>query len=152
MKILLRILSRLALGLTAIISGCPMYGVMKLMYAPPPVSHDPSVKIENFSFTPGNPLNGGGQVDFKVGLNKPTEAGYVHIAVGEPRIGEVQLNDYGNAPDEVANDGIWTGAWQVPEQSEGGDYSTIAYLTWFDGYPSLEQEGGQLTITEPEGE
>ena len=149
---------RLGVGLAGMLaggiwSGCrvPLYGAVA-MYMPDIPDHDPTVAIQDFSYSPASPVQAGTSIEFRVTTNKPTDAGYVTVNVGGPGNLFFQLNDEGYAPDAQAEDGIWTGEWTVPIQSPAGMYTVSALLNWWDGFSRLELAGPPLTIILPEDE
>ena len=146
----------------AVYSGCgpaygvwdePMYGV-ELMYGVYPAYgvpialHDPTVAIEDFSYTPASPAAGGATITFTMTTNQPTTSGYGRVRLGDYPGTQVFLNDLGQAPDETSGDAIWTGDWVVPDIPATGPLPVTTWLDWQDGWPSLKLDGPPLTIIE----
>lgn len=153
---LVRWLARFGLSLAGIFAGgvwggcgVPMYGA-ELMYMPTPPSHDPTVTIEDFSYTPVNTAPPGTRIVFRATTSKPTNAGYVTMHFGNPTADFFHLYDNGYAPDSAAEDGIWSGEWTVPDDAQPGLLAVSVHLDWWDGFSGLEFSGLPLTIIDGE--
>lgn len=152
----MRWLMRFGVGLAGLIagaiwSGCrvPLYGAVAAYgIATPP--HDPKVKLEELRYTPAGQVPQGTTVRFEAQLNKPTTVGAVNVTVGSPLVASIALTDSGYSPDLVANDGVWTGEWEVPADQPPGTLPVTATLWWFDGYTVQEVTGPPLDIREGE--
>jgi hypothetical protein len=153
-RTVVRWMCRGGLALVSLLAGC-WGGGIKALYGPEPLygiqppPHDPSLTIQDFSYTPASPVAQGSQLEFSAKTSKPTDAAYMTVSVGDPRIDFFPLQDNGVAPDAVADDGIWTGQWTLP-QNQTGTLPVIVRLEWLDGY-RLERQGPDLLINDGEG-
>ena len=152
---LIRKCAGLALGFISFISGCwwggggfvGMYGVPA--YGVPIPPHDSTVTLDDFSYTPPSPANPGDSIDFTATTNKPTGAATITVTVGDPVEYSIWLNDHGLAPDDVADDGMWTASLDVPNEALAEENLPVkAELRWMDGFPGQEIAGEDLTILE----
>lgn len=118
------LLARL-MGLLAVLAGggvgcCAAYGPV----VPDP---DPQVEIVDFSYQPATTARTGDELIFSVTINQAIRPGYrdtVNVLVGDGGTDcafdgfkgcYVPAADDGIAPDSVAGDLIYTGAWEVPD-------------------------------------
>ncbi len=147
----------IALGFLSLLAGCGYlnethfhadYGVA-VPPPPPPIPHDPTVTLDDFSYTPPSPVSPGDTLEFTATTNKPTNAGEIYISFGDPPVFRAYLNDNGAGADDVANDGIWHGEFPLQHNTPPfEDLSVIARLHWDDGAEPLELAGEDLTILE----
>jgi hypothetical protein len=142
---LLRPLVRL-LGL---LSGCgcavavtACYGVPSL---PPP--HDPTVVLQDFSYSPASPIHVGDTIQLTATLNHHTSAGLLQAVFKHHKLAVANLNDRGEAPDTLPEDGVYCGQLEwTAELGDGKDLRVYAELLWFDDYDSLLRDAAPLTI------
>jgi hypothetical protein len=151
-----RVIVRSATLAAALLSGtlftaCPLYGPVA-MYGPPPVPHEPDVKITDFSYTPASPIRSGDTLTFRATLSRHTDAGWISVAVRKPELIRIGCNDAGFPPDETAGDGVYTGAllWDGA-LGTGEGLGVYAELRWNDGAPGQILGGPPLTILPEEG-
>jgi hypothetical protein len=130
--------------------GRGMYGIDVPMYGFVPAPHDPSVTIEDFSYTPTTAVLPGDTVEFHATTSKPTSAGEIFGSIGDPPVGMLYLFDNGIEPDMEAGDGIWTCEWEVPPEAPPGSHRVVVHMRWFDGFTSQRAFGQPLTILDPE--
>lgn len=145
---MLRKLMGLVLGFVSFLAG-GMWGCGAAAYGVEPPPHDPTVTLDDFSYTPPSPVNPGDRLEFTATTNKPTGSAWLTVLVGDPPEFSVMLNDKGIAPDSIREDGIWHGEIDLPlDASLAEDLPTIARLSWQDGFPGQEVAGEDLTIVD----
>ena len=158
MGYVLRAISTLAYSLLAVLGGCSP-PVIAPMYGPPPVEHDPSIEIADFSYQPASPIRVGDTLRFTATTSQPFDGygGEIRAVIGEEQIGplvgheypiqHVWLNDHGVEGDEIAADGIWTGELEwLPEYGPQQDLPVSAHLQWADGYSTAPITAPALTV------
>lgn len=147
-----RLVARLALGCCALLAGCDwgqmgarnMYGVYL-----PPQPHDPTVTLDSLSYTPASPIRIGDTLQLTATASHATVAGYVVVIVdkGHHDTFAVALRDDGQAPDDVAADGVWRGAAPWPAQFGTCSKALLtAYLRWYDGADGGSLRAPNLTV------
>ena len=107
------------------------------------------MQIVDFSYTPASPIHIGDTLSFQAELNHATNAAYLEVVIGQPQVNYTMLQDYGWAPDAVADDGIYSGTlqWQ-PAFGPVIDEPVVVRLRWMDYAPGLELAGPPLTVEE----
>ena len=135
--------------LAGLLSGCgcavavtACYGVPSL---PPP--HDPTVVLLDFSYTPASPIHVGDTLTLRATLNKHMHAGWMQAVFKNFKFASVDLLDDGVAPDDLAEDGVYSGSmsWE-PELGNGKGLRVFAELQWFDDYEGQQLDAPPLTI------
>jgi hypothetical protein len=118
---------------------CGAYGM--------PIPHDPTVVLQDFSYTPASPIRVGDTLRLTATLNHTTYAGWLEAVFKHHKLAAVQLRDDGTAPDEVDGDGVYTGelTWSA-ELGDGKDLPVWVELNWDDGFAGQRQEAAPLTI------
>jgi len=167
MIVLLKGLLRTALFLLAVVAGCqasscvPLYGIMPAYgVAPPTENPDPSLQLVDIDYSPGNPVADGDELTFTVTANKASPAAdgvLVDIGENNEQIdfairGQLRayLVDNGMAPDEAADDGVFTGLLQLPSQVGPLDgLSVVARVDWWSAATPPELYGAPLSILAP---
>ena len=143
-----------AMALLALLSGCkgaggwaePMYG-MEI----PPVH--PTVVLTDFSYSPASPIRVGDTLRLEVTTSEPIEHVLVVVQLPSLTDGYVQLQDYGQPPDEVAWDGIWTAELLWTEEMGNPTRGHIeAELHFLGNYTPQFLEGPDLTVLPTEEE
>ena len=141
----LRRLGLLVLSLLAALTGCDP-PVLRAMYGPPPVEHDPTVEITDFSYEPAGSARVGDTLAFTVTTNKPFrgDQGWIEVDIGSaatPLLGYpastlwIGLNDSGTSGDQTAGDGIWSGELEwLPAYGAQQNLPVAAHLRWYNGY------------------
>lgn len=122
-----RYLLRALLAVLGVLAtGCGGGSQPVSQYTPAPSAAESTVKILDFVYTPSPHVRVGGTVRFAVVLNRarPDEgSGNPYVIIGSspaPGIGgnmtmaQVDLNDRGVFPDQVADDAVWTGEFTIP--------------------------------------
>ena len=142
----------MALAGAAGCTGVPAYGVVYPMYGPAVPPHDPSVVLQDFTYTPASPIHVGDQLTLQAHLNKPTEAASLRAIVKKETLATCYLNDAGMPPDLTEGDGVYTGAlvW-TRELGTGKGLPVWVELSWMDGAPGQTLDGPPLTILPEEG-
>jgi len=147
-------MARLCCALSALLAGCSFSGMFHDSYnigaygiPTPPLPHDPTVRIEGFSYTPASPVHLNDTLTLQAHLNKPTEAGYMQVVVKKPSLAVSYLNDAGYEADAVAGDGVFTGelAWTA-ELGTGKGLPVWVELRWDDGAEGQQLDGPPLTV------
>jgi len=160
---LLRTAIRVGLFGLAFLAGCgfpwwglggggPAYGVSYPMYGMEPTPgppHDSTVVLEDFSYTPASPIHVGDSLRFTATANHTTDTGYVVAIVDEGQYDyhAAEMRDDGQAPDDVAGDGVWRGelAW-LPEFGTCSKALVTVYLHWYDYTEGLSLLAPKLTV------
>jgi hypothetical protein len=134
----------------------PAYGVM-----PPTENPDPALQFVDISYEPSSPVADATELTFTVTANKASPAvDGVLVDIGENNEqidfairGQLRayLVDNGMAPDEAANDGVFTGLLQLPSQVGPLDnLSVVARVDWWSTATPPELNGVPLSILAPE--
>jgi hypothetical protein len=142
-----RIANALLLGLSGgTFVNCAAYGEP---YIPP---HDPTVVLQDFSYTPASPIHVGDTLRLTATLNHSTDAGWLQAVVKHHKLAAVDLRDNGIPPDETDGDGVYSGelTWG-PELGDGKGLRVFGELTWLDGFEGQTLEAPLLTILQAEG-
>lgn len=143
---LLRILLRSWLLVVGLLAGCEMGGGYSV-YGPPPIAHDPTVEIVDFTYTPQVPVHAGDTLTFTATLNHYTDAGVVYADIGNPLVVDAMLNDDGIAPDLHARDGFYCGRLVWPASIGAAQpLPVVCHLEWQDYAPHLERSAPSLAI------
>ena len=156
MRRALRHLGLLALGMLAALTGCnPPVGMA--VYGPPPVQHDPTVEVTDFSYQPASPAHVGDTLRFTATTNAPFFGweGEIRVVIGNEQTGplvgydsatlEVLLNDYGWEADVAQGELEWLAEYG-PQQ----ELPVAAHLWWTDGYMTEAVFAAPLTVLEAE--
>jgi hypothetical protein len=144
--------------LLAFVAGCDP-PVVRAMYGPPPVEHDPTVGIADFSYEPARTIEVGETLRFTATTNKPFSgyAGEIRVVVGDaqtaPLAGydsptlQLWLSDNGFPPDQTGADGVWTGEFTwLAEYGLQQNLPVSAHLRWTDGYVTESVSAPSLTV------
>jgi hypothetical protein len=123
-------------------------GTARPLYGMGPPEHDPSVVLQDFSYTPASPIHVGDALTFTLRLNHPlvrTDAAWLNVELGNPSLAGLKLKDEGLAPDSVAGDGIYSGSfyWTLSSTDE---IIPTAKLHWRDGAPVQQLSGPPLMV------
>jgi hypothetical protein len=141
----LRALMRMAGWLAG--AGC-MAG-LTACYGPPslPPPHDPTVVLLDFSYTPASPVRVGDTLTLHATLNHTTHAGWMSAVFKNFKFVSVDLLDDGLPPDDLADDGVYSGriTWG-PELGNGKGLRVFAELQWFDDYEGQTRDAPPLTV------
>jgi hypothetical protein len=167
---LLKGLLRTTLFLLAVVAGCqasscvPLYGIMPAYGVMPPTENpDPALQLLDFSYEPSSPVADATELTFTVTANKASPAAdgvLVDIGENNEQIdfairGQLRtyLVDNGYPPDEVADDGVFTGLLQLPSQVGPLDnLSVVARVDWWSSATPPEIYGDPLSILAPDEE
>lgn len=157
---MLRAILKATLCLAAFLAGCGAHNEkfpITLAYGSPPPKHDPTVEIADLSYSP-SPMHLGDTLVYTATLNKPAQAGEVHVIVeigneSKPLVGyisptmTIRLSDIGPYGDVESGDGIWTGRhFWIANRGVQHEVPVTAHLRWADGYRTDPIAFAPLTV------
>jgi hypothetical protein len=130
------------------LSGCGCAVVVTACYGTPgpPQPHDPTVLLQDFSYTPASPIHVGETLIMQATLNKPMYTGWMQAVVKKPELAAAYLNDRGEAPDVTAGDGVYTGELEWTAALGTGVGLPVYAEQWADDTAGQRRDGPALTV------
>lgn len=119
--------------------GQPDYGV------PSPPSH-PTVVLKDFSYTPASPILVGDTLKLTAKTNRPVADAemYAHLPALTDKA--IEMKDDGQAPDAVANDGVWTAEKTWTAEMGTADNGIVFLILGFHGEYDSQTLQRNLTV------
>lgn len=168
MRRILHQLLRTGLLAITVVVGCdpivPLYGIMPAYgITSPSEIPDPLLQLVDLSYQPASPVADATEMTITVIANKVSQAAdgvLVDIGENNEQIdfairGQLRayLVDTGMAPDETADDGVFTGLLQLPSQVGPLDgLSVVGRVDWFSSATPPKVYGDLLSILAPDEE